>query len=136
MWREARGNVLRQQLDDATARLRGANYPAMHGFYGNVEGTIEELREAYNAASPRARKALLEHCRKSSIQMWNTGQWPQALGLNISCLNVESAHLPGEDAAYVKRETDKIIAEARTSTARWREDLERGLRERKPKGTE
>jgi hypothetical protein len=50
MWQEARGKVLRQHLDDAMARLKGANYPAMHGFYGNVQGTIEELREAYSAA--------------------------------------------------------------------------------------
>jgi hypothetical protein len=112
MWREARGSVLRQQFDDVMMRIKGANYPAMRGFYGNIEGTIEELREAYNAASSSEHKAILEHCRKSMHQMWNRGDWPSVLGLSISCLNIESEHLPGEDAAYVKRETDKVIAEA------------------------
>ena len=44
--------------------------------------------------------------------MWNSGDWPSALGLCISCLNIESEYLPGEDAAYVKTETDKIIEQA------------------------
>jgi hypothetical protein len=46
--------------------------------------------------------------------MRNRGDWYSALGFSISCLNVESAHLTGEDAAYVKRETDKIIEQATT----------------------
>jgi len=112
VWQEARGNVLRQQLDDTMMRIKGANYPAMQGFYGNIEGTIEELREAYKRACSSERKEILEHCRKSMHRMWNQGDWPSVLGLSISCLNIESEHLPGEDAAYVKRETDKIIAEA------------------------
>jgi hypothetical protein len=112
LWREARGNVLRQQFDDAMMRLKGANYPAMRAFYSNIEATIEDLREAYNAASSSERKAILNHCRKSMNRMWDRGDWPSALGLGISSLNIESEHLPGEDAAYVKRETDKIIAEA------------------------
>jgi hypothetical protein len=107
-----RGNVLRQQFDDTMARLKSANHLAMQAFFNNVDQTIEPLREAYNAATPRERTTLLEHYRKSMVQMWNRGDWYSSLGLGISCLNVESAHLPGEDAANVKRETDKIIREA------------------------
>jgi len=125
MWREARGNVLRQQFDDAMMRLKGANEPAMRAFFNNVEQTIEPLREAYGPASPSERKAILKHCRKSMNEMWDRGDWPSSLGLGISCLNIESEHVPGEDAAYVKRETDKIIGEAtaffegeRTASAR------------------
>src|SRR5215467_7835004 len=81
MWHEARGSVLRQQFDDAMMRIKVANYPAMRGFYGNIEGTIEELREAYRPASSNERKAILEHCRKSMHRMWNQGDWPSALGL-------------------------------------------------------
>jgi len=84
----------------------------MHAFYGNIIGTIEEWREAYTAASSSERKAMLEHARKSMIQMWNREDWYSALGLGITCLNIESEQLPGEDAAYVKRETDRIIEEA------------------------
>ncbi len=112
MWREARGNVLRKQFDDAMMRLKGANEPAMSAFFSNVEATIEGLRELYRTASDSERKAILKHCRKSMNQMWNRGDWPSSLGLGISCLNVESEHVPGDDAAYVKRETDKIIGEA------------------------
>jgi hypothetical protein len=107
-----RGSVLRWQLDDAMARLTGANEPTMRAFYSHIKWTIEELRETYRTASNSQRKEILNHGRKSAIQMWNRGDWPWALGLSISCPNVESEHLPGEDAAYVKRETDKIIAEA------------------------
>ena len=44
--------------------------------------------------------------------MWNSGDYASVLGLCISCLNIESEYLPGKDAAYVKRETDKIIEQA------------------------
>jgi hypothetical protein len=113
MWRGARGNVLRRSFDDVMVRVIGVDYPEMQAFFNNVDQTIEPLREAYNAASPRERKALLKQCGKSMIEMWNRGDWYSSFGLSISCLNIESAHLPGEDAAYVKTETDKIVAKAR-----------------------
>jgi hypothetical protein len=47
MWREARGTVMRRQLEDVPIRLRGANQAAMHAFYNNVWQTIEELRDVY-----------------------------------------------------------------------------------------
>ena len=46
--------------------------------------------------------------------MWNSGDYASALGLCISCLNIESEYLPGKDAAYVKTETDTIIEQAAT----------------------
>ncbi|MDP9091192.1 MAG: hypothetical protein M3O26_20955 [Pseudomonadota bacterium] len=50
--------------------------------------------------------------RKSSLQLWKSGEWPVALGIGISCLNAQSRFVPGTDAAYVKAETDRIIKEA------------------------
>jgi hypothetical protein len=58
------------------------------------------------------RKALLREMVKAMRQMWVSGDWPLALGLGISCMNAESRFLPGEDAAYVKAETDRWIQEA------------------------
>jgi hypothetical protein len=45
--------------------------------------------------------------------MWNRGDWPSALGFGIACLNAESRFGPSEDSSYVKRETDRIIQEAK-----------------------
>jgi hypothetical protein len=47
--------------------------------------------------------------------MWARGDWPSALGLGISCLNAESHHVPGDDAAYVRSVTDQLIEEARSA---------------------
>lgn len=54
-------------------------------------------------------------CRKSAVQMWDSGDWPSALGLTVSALNIESEYVPGKDAAYVSAQTDKIIVEAAAS---------------------
>ena len=102
MWREARGNVLRNEFEDAIARIRNPNESAKRAFLNNVHQTIGHLRETNGPATARDRKALLKQSRKSTIQMWDHGDWPSALGLIISCLNIESEFVPGEDAAYVK----------------------------------
>jgi hypothetical protein len=112
MWRQARGNVMRKEFEDVMIRIRGANEPAMHAFFNNVDQTIEALRGAYGPAPAADRKTLLREARKSASTMWDGGDWPSSLGLAISCLNVESKYVPGEDAAYVHRETEKIIRDA------------------------
>jgi hypothetical protein len=112
MWREARGDVMRQMCDDIFTRIQSADEPALRAFYNNVVRTIEPLREAYRPASSRDRKAILAHCRKSANEMWARGDWPSALGLGITALNVESEFVPGKDAAYVRTETEKVIVKA------------------------
>jgi hypothetical protein len=112
MWRQARGTVMRKELDDVMARVRAANPHALSAFYNNVEQTIEPLRGAYRPGSTAERKAILKECHRSATEMWNSGDWPSALGLGISALNIESEYVPGKDAAYVKAETDKIIQQA------------------------
>ena len=109
LFEEARGGVLRKELEDMRARIGVANRWAV---YKHVQQMIGSLREAYGPASKHRREALLEECRKSGAEMWRSGDWPSALGLCISCLNIESEYLPGKDAAYVKTETDEIIEQA------------------------
>lgn len=44
-WREARGNVMRKELEDAMARMRGANESARSAFFNNVDQTIGHLKK-------------------------------------------------------------------------------------------
>gem|GEM_PF-4769493 len=112
MWRAARGTVMRKEYNDLIARLEGANSHARSAFLNNIHQTITEVTEAYSAASGPDRKAFLKEMTKAAREMWNAGDWPSALGLGVSCLNAESSFVPGDDAAYVKRETDRLIKEA------------------------
>ncbi|MBT5034174.1 MAG: hypothetical protein HOM51_06595 [Rhodospirillaceae bacterium] len=112
LWREARGSVMRQELEDIMLRVRNANESATRAYFNNIYQTIGPLKEMYGNASTGERKALMKQSRKSADQMWSSGDWPSSLGLGISLLNVESEYVPGDEAAFVKVETDKIIAEA------------------------
>jgi hypothetical protein len=112
MWREARGNVMRKELTELLARLHKANEYALSAFYNNIEQTIEPLRGTYRQGTTSERKKLLRECRKSAEAMWSRGDWPSALGLGVSALNIEAEFVPGKDATYVKAETDKIIQQA------------------------
>src|ERR1035437_1172517 len=112
MWREAHGAVLRKEYEDVMARMRDANPPAKAAFLNNVHQTIDHVIGFYSSASVPGRKAFLKKMREASLKMWNSGDWPSALGLGISCLNTESRFVSGDDASYVKLETDRIIKEA------------------------
>jgi hypothetical protein len=117
IWREARGAVLRKEYEHAMARMRDANSSAKSAFLNNVHQTIDHVIESYSSASNSERKAFLKEARKAALEMWNSGDWPSALGFGISCLNAESRFVPGEDASYVKRETDRILKEAKEAVA-------------------
>ncbi len=112
LWREARGAVLRKEYEDIMERLCGASPSARTAFLNHVHQTIDHVIGFYSSASVPCRKAFLEKMRKSSLQLWKSGEWPVALGIGISCLNAQSRFVPGTDAAYVKAETDRIIKEA------------------------
>ena len=111
-WREARGSVMRQEYKDIMTRMRNANEPARSSFLSNIDSTIEETVDFYSSASSKERKAFLKKMRNISRDMWGRGDWLSALGAGISCLNAESRFVPGEDADYVRRETDRLIKEA------------------------
>ena len=89
-----------------------ANHAARAAFLNNIHETIDHVIGFYSSASVPGRKAFLKKMRKASLEMWKSGDWPSALGLGISCLNAESRFVPGEDAAYVKLETDRLIKKA------------------------
>jgi hypothetical protein len=112
MWRKARGAVLRKEYEGTVARIRDANTAAKAAFLNNIHQTIAHVVDTYSSASKAEQKAFLAEARKSCLEMWNRGDWPSSLGLAVSCLNAESRFVPGEDAAYVKRETDRLIKEA------------------------
>jgi hypothetical protein len=114
MWHEVRGTVLRTEYEDVAARMDGANDAAKRAFLNNLAQTATPVVDYYSAAPPADRKAFLKKMRKAALDMWNNGDWPSALGLGISCLNAESQFTPGEAAAYVRRETDRLIKEAST----------------------
>jgi hypothetical protein len=113
MWRQARGSAMRKEYEDAMARMRDANQHARAAFLNNIEQTVDEVVRSYSAASPSDRKALLKQLHDAARSMWTSGDWPSALGLGISSLNAESRFVPGDDAAYVRAETDRLVQEAR-----------------------
>ena len=115
MWREARGAVLRKEYEDTMARMQDANRHAMFAFHNNIDQTIDEVVKSYSAASKSERKARLKESRKAARELWASGDWPSALGYGISLMNAESRFLPGDDAAYVKAETDRLVKEARSA---------------------
>jgi hypothetical protein len=112
MWREARGAVLRKEYEDIMTRMRDANPAARAAFLNSIHQTIDHVIGFYSSASVSGRKAFLGKMRRESFRMWKSGDWPSALGLGISCLNAQSRVVPGEGAAYVKLETDRIIKAA------------------------
>ena len=111
-WREARGIQMREMYNDAIARMRDANLLASPAFLNHVNHTIQELAARYEPASKSKRKTLLRLARKNAAAVWNKGDLPSAISLAIACLNAESHFVPGDDAAYVRLETDRLIREA------------------------
>jgi hypothetical protein len=97
------------------ARMQNANPYVRRAFFNNISQTIDEVVEHYSSGSTSERKALLKQARNSADTMWRSGDWPSALGLGISCLNAESRFVPGNDAAYVRAQTDQLIKEAETA---------------------
>ena len=108
LFEEARGGVLRNEFKDTR---RGSVVQTAGQFIKSLSRRLARFAK-HGPASTHRRETLLEECRKSGTEMWNSGDYASALGLCISCLNIESEYLPGKDAAYVKTETDKIIEQA------------------------
>jgi hypothetical protein len=112
IWRPARGAAMRKEYHNAMTRIYVANRGAISAFLNNVNQTIDSVRDTYASASESERKLFLKEIRTLEREMWAAGDWPSALGLGISALNAESLFVSGEDAAYVKRETDRIVRQA------------------------
>ena len=113
MWRGARGAVMRQEYEDAMARMKDANKYAKKAFFNNISQIADEMIEYYSSASTSERKTILREARKKTDELWRTDFWPEALGVGIVFLNAESRFVPGDDAAYVRHETQRLIEEAK-----------------------
>lgn len=111
-WHEARGTVMRKEFEDAMARMKNANEPARRAFLNNIHQTIDEIVAFHTSASSSERRQFLKQCVRSATDMWNRGDWPSALGFGISCLHAESRFVPGDDAAYVREQTERLVKEA------------------------
>ena len=114
LWREERGNVLRKQFDDLKQRMDAADADAKLACFNCIKSTANDVSGGYADASSADRKQILRHAAKVSRQLWDRGDWPQALGLGIIMLNAESRFVPGDDAAYVRAATDALIKEAQS----------------------
>jgi hypothetical protein len=116
MWREARGRVLRAEYDDAVGRKRNGNggYPtpeARRAFSNELRHVHENVQPRYDAASPRDRRRMKYEAKVGVRNLWRQGFWPQALGASVAMMNLESRHLPGADALYVRTATDLLLKE-------------------------
>lgn len=112
-WREARGAVMRQEYEDIMARMKDANKYAKKGFFNNISQTADGTIEYYSSASPSEKKTMLRGARKEADELWRTDFWPEALGVGIVFLNAESRFVPGDEATYVRRETQRIIDDSK-----------------------
>src|SRR5579872_3462870 len=111
---EPRGTVLRRQYDDLRRRIDAASTPARSACLNFISSTFSSIGDAYEMASSADRERMLNEVLGFSRKLWNEGSRPQALALGVIVLNIESRFVAGDDAAFVKAETDALIEQART----------------------
>jgi hypothetical protein len=109
---EARGIVLRRQYDDLRRRIDAADTPARSVCFNYIRSTFSSISDAYELASNADRERMLKAVLDVSRKLWDAGNRPQALALGVIMLNIESRFIAGDDAAFVKAETDALIKEA------------------------
>jgi hypothetical protein len=88
MWREARGSVLRQQLDDLLARMRNANDHARFAFLTYINQTVDEVVAFYTRASPAERKKFMKAARKDMVRALLTSGGIRCLGAHQACFGL------------------------------------------------
>jgi hypothetical protein len=113
LWREARGSVLKQQCNDLISWIEAANDHARRDIDNNIDQSIDEIRDSYLAATSPGRKMILRYLKAKAKVLTARGDWPSAYGLGIIALNLESRFVPGDDATYVKAQTEAVIKRAR-----------------------
>ena len=109
---EARGTVLRRQYDDLRRRIDAADVTARLVCFNYIRSTFSSISEAYELASIPDRERMLKAVLEVAGKLWNGGNRPQALALGVIMLNIESRFVAGDDATFVKAETDALIKEA------------------------
>jgi len=106
---EARGIVLRRQYDDLRRRIDAADTPARSACFNYIRSTFSSISGAYELASNADRERMLKAVLDVSRKLWDAGNRPQALALGVIMLNIESRFVAGDDATFVKAETDALI---------------------------
>ena len=86
--------------------------PARSACFNFISSTFNSVGDAYELASIADRERMLKAVLELSRKLWNEGNRPQALALGVIMLNIESRFVTGDDAAFVKAETDALIKEA------------------------
>jgi len=109
---EARGTVLRRQYDDLRLRIDAADMPARSACFNYISSTFNSISDAYELASSADRERMLKAILEFTLKLWTDGNRPQALALGVIVLNIESRFVGGDDAAFVRAETDALIKEA------------------------
>ena len=109
---EARSTVLRRQYDDLRHRIDAADTPARPVCLNYIRSTFNSIRDAYELASNADRERMMKAVLEVSRKLWDEGNRPQVLALGVVMLNLESRFVEGDDANYVKVETDALIKEA------------------------
>jgi hypothetical protein len=111
-WWGHRTAGMRKDLEAAIAQAPCPTSPARSAFLSTLAQAHGTLLALCWAASPTERGPILRYAKQAATNMWRQGAWPSALGFEIAMLNVASRFVPCPDSAYVRAETDKIIAEA------------------------
>src|SRR5512135_2371614 len=109
---EARGAVLRRQYDDLRRRIDAADMSARSVCFNYIRSTFNSISDAYELASSADRERMLKAVLEVSRKLWEEGNRPQVLALGVIMLNIESRFVAGDDATFVKAETDALIKEA------------------------
>jgi len=109
---EARGTVLRRQYDDLRRRIDAADTPTRSACFNYISSTFYSISDAYALASSADRERMLKAVLEVSRKLWDAGNRPQALALGVITLNIESRFVAGDDATFVKAETDALIKKA------------------------
>ena len=109
MWKEARGAVLKRDYEEIVTRMRDSNSTTRKAYLSKFREITKEYLPFYEAASPTDRKRFLKEMRAASVDLWNDGFWPQAVGIGAAIIHIESCFTPGDDAAQVKAATAELF---------------------------
>lgn len=109
---ESRGAVLRRQYDDLRRRIDAADVSVRSVCLSYISATFDSINDAYELASSADRERMLKAVMDVSRKLWQEGNRPQVLALGVIVLNIESRFVEGDDAAFVKAETDALIKQA------------------------
>lgn len=110
-WQEARGAILRKELEDTILRLNqlgtDTNQRACEALFLSYQ-FIEERHGSISNISNEGKKQLAKIIAKKARENFNLDMG-KGYGLFMLSAYLESSALPGEDAAFVKAVCEEFI---------------------------